>query len=366
MRPRLGFGALVLVFCAAGFAAADVSVPFRDYLTQRAAPEVIHEPPWRDVKADPETYRGRTIGYLLKINGRIDSESETHLISTNQAHQSVEVLCPGGCRAGSPGQWVGVLGKLPENGRMDLLVALAVTQVAAPTPHQAAPPPEASSGANGAGMISSRPGETIVEEQPASDPGAAPAAPAGNVAPLAPDSLLQQQRRSEGVPIGYDSNALYRLERFILSRNPPIDANQRRLIATEILRLSSLYGMRWEFFASMIAAESDFNPNCVSGPGATGLGQIMPFNFANLGISNPYDIRQNLNGAAQYITEQLNRYRTLDPTEQFKLALAAYNAGPGAVKKHGGVPPYLETLKYIQKIARLYIRLCNETTAAQN
>jgi soluble lytic murein transglycosylase-like protein len=95
----------------------------------------------------------------------------------------------------------------------------------------------------------------------------------------------------------------------------------------------------------LVSQESGFNPNARSGAGALGLTQLMPGTAASLGVTNPLDPAQSLQGGAKYLREQLDRF---GGDEQ--LALAAYNAGPGAVQKYGGVPPYAETQNYVNSV----------------
>lgn len=102
-------------------------------------------------------------------------------------------------------------------------------------------------------------------------------------------------------------------------------------------------GLDPDLFLKLVQAESSFNPNAGSSAGAIGLAQLMPGTAAELGV-DPYDPEQNLRGGARYLKQQLDRFG--DPA----LALAAYNAGPGAVEKFGGIPPYAETQGYVQKI----------------
>ena len=95
----------------------------------------------------------------------------------------------------------------------------------------------------------------------------------------------------------------------------------------------------------LVSQESGFNPSARSGAGAVGLTQLMPGTASALGVSNPLDPAQSLQGGAKYLREQLDRFGG-DET----LALAAYNAGPGAVQKYGGVPPYAETQNYVTSV----------------
>lgn len=113
-----------------------------------------------------------------------------------------------------------------------------------------------------------------------------------------------------------------------------------RQIATQA---AQTYGIPVDTFLSLLGAESSWNPNALSPKGAIGLGQLMPATAKELGV-DPYDPEQNIYGSAKYLAQQFKRFG--DPA----LAVAAYNAGPSAVEKYGGVPPYEETQNYVARV----------------
>lgn len=102
-------------------------------------------------------------------------------------------------------------------------------------------------------------------------------------------------------------------------------------------------------FEALIGQESGYNPQATSNRGAMGLSQIMPDTARSLGIADPYDPDSNLKAGARYLSQLMTQFNG-----QLDLALAGYNAGPGAVKKYGGIPPYKETQDYVRKIIARY------------
>lgn len=106
---------------------------------------------------------------------------------------------------------------------------------------------------------------------------------------------------------------------------------------------AALFGVPRDLFARLIQMESNWNPYALSPDGAIGLAQLMPETAARLGV-DPHDPRANLEGGALYLKQQFLRFRS------WKLAVAAYNAGPEAVERYDDVPPYPETQAYVQAI----------------
>ena len=112
-------------------------------------------------------------------------------------------------------------------------------------------------------------------------------------------------------------------------------------------------GVESALLHAVIIAESNYNPKAISPKGATGLMQLMPFTARRFGVYNMYDPRQNIQGGARYLAYLLGKFNN-----DFKLAIAAYNAGENAVIRHGNqVPPYRETVNYVSKVMGLYKKL---------
>jgi soluble lytic murein transglycosylase-like protein len=116
--------------------------------------------------------------------------------------------------------------------------------------------------------------------------------------------------------------------------------------AAEIDAAAQRHGVDPALLKGLIRQESNFDPNATSPAGARGLTQLMPGTAAGLGVADPTDPAQAIEGGAKYLRQQLDRFGG-----DVQKALAAYNAGPGAVAKFGGVPPYAETQAYVQKVS---------------
>jgi soluble lytic murein transglycosylase-like protein len=113
----------------------------------------------------------------------------------------------------------------------------------------------------------------------------------------------------------------------------------------EIKEIAGRYGVSASLVESVIRVESSFNPSAISRKGAQGLMQLMPQTASSLGVRNAFDPKQNIEGGVRHLRYLIDRYPGNLP-----LAVAAYNAGEGAVDRHRGIPPYAETQDYVRKV----------------
>ncbi|HOQ75055.1 MAG TPA: lytic transglycosylase domain-containing protein [Thermoclostridium sp.] len=169
---------------------------------------------------------------------------------------------------------------------------------------------------------------------------------ATKAAPLIDSSLLENTGRTTAtkyplVSGSYESVYPRLSQAEIQKLMPRIDA--------AIEKFSEQFNVDPLLVRAVMKAESSFQPFALSTSGAMGLMQLMPFTAQGLGVTDPYNIEENIRGGVQYLSWQLKEF-----DNDWKLALAAYNAGPNAVKKYGGIPPYEQTQKYVEYVLRYY------------
>ena len=129
----------------------------------------------------------------------------------------------------------------------------------------------------------------------------------------------------------------------------PLSARRRAKRYESIVKEAAAYHSLPEALIwAVMRVESHFQPHVVSHKGAQGLMQLMPATAQSLGVNDAFDPDQNVDGGVRYLSELLTRYGG-----DRRMALAAYNAGPGRVAQYGGVPPFVETRQYIDKVLRL-------------
>lgn len=130
---------------------------------------------------------------------------------------------------------------------------------------------------------------------------------------------------------------------------PSLKGQNESIYDPSIRQVCGRHGLDHCLVKAVVKAESAFNHQAVSPKGAMGLMQLMPGTSRYLGVTNPFDPWQNLDGGVRYLKELLIRFNN-----NLVFALAAYNAGPEAVEKYRGIPPYDETVTYVQRVLALY------------
>ncbi len=142
------------------------------------------------------------------------------------------------------------------------------------------------------------------------------------------------------------------LRSFNASLTPPVATDMAR----HVLLLASYYSLDPRLLVAIVGVESGWHAHAISPSGAQGLGQLMPSTADGLSVQ-ALEKYENLDGTARYIRRLLNEYAKLPLERRYSLAIAGYNAGPDAVRRYGGVPPYAETQAYVQHVLSLWHQL---------
>lgn len=189
-----------------------------------------------------------------------------------------------------------------------------------------------------------------------------------NPANILPSRNLRVRRIPEVAiygPLSAEAQRVYPVYRsFIANHNRRLAPLELDQITYSILYFSERHRLDPRLVVALIIAESDFRPNLTSHKGAMGLGQLMPDEAQAYGLNNPYDPYHNVRAAVNLLKQRLLSYREREDQpedaltwRQIELALASYNAGSGAVRRFGGIPPYRETQNYVRKVIRVYKEL---------
>jgi len=153
-----------------------------------------------------------------------------------------------------------------------------------------------------------------------------------------------------------DGTLVARYAGVLAAANARLSEPARRDLAERVLLLTSYYRIDPRLLIAIVSVESSWRSRAVSPAGALGFGQLMPGTASGLGVDalEPYE---NLDGTARYLRRMLNRYADRDEQTRVRLAVASYNAGPAAVARYNGVPPYRETQAYVRTVMQRWTRL---------
>ena len=350
--PTLALFALALLFLA-GRAGADPASAFFAARARLSGP-LLTGAAGAEAARRPGGYAGRAVEISVMVSGLVSSGAErTALLMVGD--DSVYVPLPAGLRAAS---WLdtglrarALLVATPDDGSLPSglrLVALAPegdvagaekTALRAEAIHQAA-------------LARSLP--FVSADQPAGRSSSAGRSYASSDYTGHPAGALSPR-----------ALAIYAPYRSLVRHwNRRLSEAEVDKITTSVLYFSDINNVDPRLVVCCIIAESDFDIYSTSRAGAMGLAQIMPEEARGLGVTNAYDPVQNIGAAVHLLRGHLDKYGGAPanggviPFDQIALTMAAYNAGPGAVRKYHGVPPYRETRRYIARITALYRKMC--------
>ena len=155
---------------------------------------------------------------------------------------------------------------------------------------------------------------------------------------------------------GRTAPASVKIAREIMRSNPRMGAADALLLGTGVVEAARANGVHAQFLAATLLQESAFDPAAVSAAGAVGVAQFTVPTAREYGV-DPWEPRSAIAGAARVLAAYVDDYRDRKDVDTYALALAAYNAGPAAVAKYGGVPPYAETREYIADVRERWSRM---------
>jgi len=310
-----------------------------------------------DLRVNPQKYGGQTLSFTGFVEGVIIRTGSTTVLFRGLEGDKVYISAPREVPEAKPGLCVVVTVTVPPNsGYVEALELKNIAITAPPargeggTSHPSPPLPGNTATPAGGETQAAAGSPRLVDGK-------------GQVLQRSsrkPSSSLGKSRSlpSRGADSAFErviTTMLPVYKRTIKQFNPRLDEARVTQIAELILRYSLQHNVDPRLVVAVIAAESNFRLDATSPKGAMGLGQLMPSTAAGMGVSNAYDPEQNLQAAIRLISSHLKKFGNY--RDGFYRALAAYNAGSGAVRKYGGVPPFRETINYIWKIYWLYRQL---------
>lgn len=351
----------VLVTGAAGASAKSVD----DYLKLRRASDYDARLTYAHIQASPGAYAGRALELKGSVDGFVRKEDGLSFLLTMDDQKGLLLtadLADADILTNTNHQKLRILAKVG-SGSTGNVVPLTVI-AAAYDAEVAAKEREAESKMQGQNQAKARRQEAAQSQSRSSSGMASRGYPSRAYSGSSGGSYLTDLARTYLSPEAQSVYPYYR--NYILGCNRRLTEKQLDVITVCVLYFGEKYAVDPRLVVAMIIAESDFDLRSTSNKGAMGLAQLMPDEARANGLTDPYDPIQNIGTAVSLLRLKLDKYAQVPlprgryTVEQVKLALAAYNAGPGAVKKYGGVPPYRETQGYIKKILRIYGELCKD------
>ncbi len=330
--------------------------PLADFLSARQAVKtpLLGAPSAGDILRRPDAYTGRTVEAAAVVSGIITAgDDKTALLSVSGT--TITLPVPPALRGA---QWL--------NGGVQVRVLLRVAPADPSLP-------------SGVALLAAVPeGEAVNADRALAQQAARVAAVSRPASARRGAATVRFSgvSASAGHPVGALSAralSIYAPYRALVRRwNRRLSENDVDKITTSILYFSDKNNVDPRLVVATIIAESDFDIHSTSHSGAMGLAQIMPDEAHSLGVTDAYDPVQNIGAAVHLLRGHLDKYGGAPaaggviPLNQIALTMAAYNAGPGAVRKYHGVPPYRETQRYIARITKLYKQMCGDTSPAQS